>query len=209
MAGNHFDTRPGAFASHTTNHQRTTSSEPSATAGPKKTQLLVDFQPSDYSVICGRGKANYNHIGNRRFRIVASMFIERYSRAGNKAAKSAIVSEIIEVIREAGGNFCNFKSGAWFEVEDLFARGKVSAFLRDLLHTKYRSSAKAKRDRLKTLKQQQNQNQQSGQERVEGTGDSDDSSTTSSCWGMSKNSLGFEYWLEEPDDFFNIDVFSD
>jgi hypothetical protein len=167
------------------------------------------YQPSDYSVVWGRGKGNYNQIGSRRFRIVVSMFMERYSRADSKAAKSAIVSKIIEVFREAGGNFCTFKSGAWFEVEDLFARGKVSALLRDSLHTQYRSSSKAKRDRLKTMKQQQNQNQQSDQKGVEGTGVSDDSSTTSSCWGRSKNSLGFEYWLEEPDDFFNIDVFSD
>jgi hypothetical protein len=139
------------------------------------------------------------------------MFIERYSRAGTKAAKSAIVSEIIAVIRQAGGNFCKYQKGAWFDVGDHYAREKVSALLRDLLHTQYRSSAKAKLGRrlknVKKQKQKQHQNQQSGQKQVEGTGDSDDSSTTSSCWGRSKNSLGFEYWLEDSDDFFDIDVF--
>jgi hypothetical protein len=80
-----------------------------------------------------------------------------------------------------------------------------------LLHTQYRSSAKAKlgrRQQTVVLKQKQHQNTQSssGQKQVEGSEDSDDSSTTSSCWGRSKDSLGFEYWLEESDDFFDIDV---
>jgi hypothetical protein len=207
MTSNHFETSSGAFASDTLIHQRTSSSEPSA-SGSKTTQPRFNFQPSDYSVVCGRGKDSFNHIGNLRFRILASLFIERYSQADKKGAKSGIVSEIIKVIHQAGGTFCTYETGAWFEVEDHRARGKVSCLLRDLLHTKYRSSAKAKLGRRrKTVKQKKHQNQPSGQKRVEGTGDSDDFSTTSSCWGRSKNSLGFEYWLEEPDDFFDIDVF--
>jgi hypothetical protein len=206
MASNHADFSPGAFASQT-NNQGTSSSEPPL-SGSKTSQLRVGLQPSEYSVVCGRGKYSFNHVGNHRFRILAGMFIERYSRAGTKAAKSAIVSEIIAVIRQAGGNFCKYQNGAWFDVGDHYAREKVSALLRDLLHTQYRSSAKAKVGRrLKNVKKKDNQNPQSGQKQVEGTEDSDDSSTTSGCWGRSKNSLGFEYWLEESDDFFDIDVF--
>jgi hypothetical protein len=176
-----------------------------------RSQLGDDFKPSNYSVVCGRGKDSFNHVGNRRFRIVASMFIERYSHTDSKIAKSTIVSEIIAVIHQAGGMFCKYKSGAWFEVGDHQAREKVSSLLRDLLHTQYRSSAKAKVGRRTTTriavkqKQKQDQNQLSCQKRVEEGDDSDDSSTTSACWGMSKDSLGFEYWLE--DNFFDIDVF--
>jgi hypothetical protein len=213
MASNHFNPSPDAFASQS-NEQRTSSSEPSA-SGYKKERLQDDFQPSEYSVLCGRGKESFNHAGNRRFRTLASMFIDRYSQADTKAAKTAIVSEIITVIRQAGGNFCKYysKCDAWFEVGDHHAREKVSGLLRDLLHTQYRSSAKAKVGRRKkTLKQKQHLKPKSlsGQKRVEGTEDSDDldeSSTTSSCWGQSKDSLGFEYWLEESDDFFDINVF--
>jgi hypothetical protein len=196
-----------ASESQNDNSQRTSSSEPFASAS-KKIQLRVQFQPSNYSVVCGRGKNSFNHVGNRRLRILASMFIETYSEAESKTAKSAIVSEIITAIRQAGGNFCKYESGAWFEVGNHYAREKVGALLRDLLHTQYRSSAKAKIALRKTVrKQKQNQNPQSGPKQVEVTEDSDDSSTTSSCWGRSKNSLGFEYWLEESDDFFDIDVF--
>jgi hypothetical protein len=178
--------------------------------------------PSAYSVICGRGKNNFNHIGNRRYRILASMFIERYARAATKAAKSAIVSEIITMIHQAGGNFWKLRSGTWIEVGDTHVRDKVGASLRDLLHSTYRSSSKAKiahrktqktgrrkeeqeQETRKTEKRKEPQDQQSDQKLVDDTLHSDDSSTTSSSWGSTKDSLGFEYWLE--DNFFDIDVF--
>jgi hypothetical protein len=216
-------------------------------------EVKGNFQLSDFSVVCGRGRDSFNHIGNRRFRILASMHIERYSRANSKVAKTVIVSEIIEVIRQADGNFCKFTKGKWIEVADHHAREKVSSLMRDLLHTQYRSSAKAKIARRKTAKTEtrkksysqkkqadqklvdntphsdessdipkQNQKHESEQKPVEDTPcsddslmlnqnqksvddaqHSDDSSTSSACWG--KESLGFEYLLD--DNFFDIDVF--
>jgi hypothetical protein len=205
-----FEPIPVAYASQPTKQQRRLSTDSSGSASGK-TQLRAEFQPCDYSVVCGRGKDSFNHVGNRRFRILATMFVEEYSEANSKAAKSAIVSKILEVIRQAGGLFCKCESSAWFEVGEHCAREKVSALLRDLLHTQYRSSAKAKvgRRQKSVRKQKPNQNQSSSQKLVElkESEDSDDSSTTSSCWGKSKDSLGFEYWLEESDDFFDIDVF--
>jgi hypothetical protein len=208
MASNHFDSGPRPFASQTSN-QRAFSFEPPASSTPKKSKLQADFQPSDYSVVCGRGKHNFNHVGNRRFRILASTFTERYSVSDSKAAKSAIVSELIAVIRQAGGQFCKYESGAWFEVGNHYAREKAGALLRDLLHTQYSSSNQSKIARRRDRRQKPNKKQPSGQKRIEieETSDSDDFSTTSSCWGRSKDSLGFEYWLEASDDFYDIDVF--
>jgi hypothetical protein len=223
MASNHFDSSPST-ASQTNNHQRTSTSDLSASRfRTGRSQLGVEFPPSNYSVVCGRGKISFNHVGNRRFRSLARKFIERYSHA-ERRAKSAIVSEIIAVIHQAGGMFCKYQKGKWVEVGDHQAREKVSSLLRDLLHTQYRSSAKAKVGRRCSVQRNQDQqsvqakvdrrwsipesqDQQSGQKRVDDTQHSDDCSTTSSCWGRSKNSLGFEYWLQEPADFFNIDVF--
>jgi hypothetical protein len=176
-------------------------------AGRSQPGNEVEFQPSEYSILCGRGKDSFNHVGNRRFRNLASMFVERYSRACTKAAKTGIVSEIMDVIRQADGNFCQFKMGVWIEVGDHHAREKVSALLRDFLHNEYRSSAKAKVARRKTKRtgnRKENQDQQAGQNLVDDTPHSD-ASLTSSCWGSTEDSLGFEYWLE--DDFFDIDVF--
>jgi hypothetical protein len=192
---------PDAIAPQQTNNKPMSASESSADdskTGRSRSQP-VDFQPSNYSVVCGRGKESFNHAGNRHFRFVTGTFIERYSRADSKAAKSAIVSEIITMIRQADGNFCKFQSGAWFEVGDHHAREKVSALLRDLLHTQYRSSAKAKiaRRKTKTQKKKQNKNPPSGQKLV------DHSSTSSSCWESSKNSLEFDP-LEAAPDLFAI-----
>jgi hypothetical protein len=178
--------------------------------------LRIEFQPSDYSVVCGRGKGSFNHVGNRRFRILASMFTERYTQADSKVAKSAIVSDIIDVIRRAGGNFCKNKRGAWFEVGDHQAREKVSALMRDLVAAQCQSSAKTKTSPWSMKQKKAQDHQQSGQRLINDTGllhdaeasdASDTSSVSSSCWGSTKESLGFEYWLEEPDNFFDIDVF--
>jgi hypothetical protein len=183
--------------------KRSSTSKPSIARYKIEARLSVDFQPSEYSVLCCRGKDSVNHIGNCRFRKLASMYVEEYSQAVSKAAKSVIVSEIITAIRKSGGNFCRQKKGAWFEVGEHYAREKVSALLRDLLPTQYRSSNKSKIAIRRARKR--SQNQQSGQTLVDGTGDSDDSSQSSSSWGSSKDYLGREH--SPGYDFFDIDVF--
>jgi hypothetical protein len=183
-------------------------STPKASVVGSKEGSQPAARPSEYSIICGRGKGTLNHAGNRRFRDLTSTFIERYSRADSKAAKSVIVSTILDVIHQADGDFCQLKRGVWVKTGDHYAREKVSALLRDFLHTKYRSSAKAKVARRKADKTgngKETQEQQSDQKLVDDTPHSDESSNTSSCWGSTKDSLGFEYWLE--DDFFETDVF--
>jgi hypothetical protein len=172
----------------------------------ERSQLGVDFQPCDYSVICGRGNASSNHTGNRRFRVIASMFVEKYSLAGCNKHKSTIAANIVAMIRQGGGSFCKYEHGAWFEVGDYYAREKVGTLFHDmLLDTQYRSSAKAKTTRSKDRrKRNKTKTQQYGQELVDDTGHSDDSSM-SSFEGSSTDSLGFDNSLEL--DFFDIDVF--
>jgi hypothetical protein len=200
---NDFDHSPGAVTPQA-DIQRSSSSELSASSS-KKGKLQDDFQPSEYSVLCGRGKDSFNHVGNSRFRILVGMFTERYSQANNRTAKSAIVSEIVNMIRQAGGNFCQFKRGAWFEVGDIYAREKVSAKFRDLLHTQYSSSNKCKVARRRVRKLNLKQKAESRQKLVDGTGHSDDSSKTSSGCGSSTDSLMFDHPLQ--DDLFDVDVF--
>jgi hypothetical protein len=174
-----------------------------------RSQLEVDFQPSDLSVICGRGKDTYNHTGNRCFRILASEFVDRYSRADSKLARAALVFNIVTMIRQAGGHFCKCEKGTWYEVGDRCAREKVSACFRDMLHTQYRSSAKSKTilRKVRNRNKSQTQTQQQGQQLVDGVSqhDSDDSSISSSCWGSSLDFMEFDHYLDI--DFFVIDVF--
>jgi hypothetical protein len=201
-----FDRGPASVPMQANNKQRY-ASELSAAFGSKtgRSQFGADFQPSDLSVICGRGKDSYNHTGNHRFRKLASVFVERYSRADCKTTKSALVFSIVTTIRQAGGHFCKYEKGTWFEVGDRYAREKVSAFFRDMLPTQYRSSAKAKTTRRRILNRSKAQTPQDGQQVVDDTGGhSDDSSMSPSCSGSSTDSLGFNYSLDV--DFFDIDV---
>jgi hypothetical protein len=75
--------------------------------------------------------------------------------AKDKAEKSAIVSAIVNCVRETSpdGAFVKEedKNGEWWEVDDSFAREKIGCIFRDILHTQYRSSTKAKQARKKTL----------------------------------------------------------
>jgi hypothetical protein len=113
----------------------------SAVSKSKRSQLGDDFKPSRFSVICGRGKDSYDHVGNHHFRELASMFVARYVRAGSKADKSEIVSEMVGMIHQAEGTFCKFENGAWFQVGDHYAREKAGALLRDMVHTQQLSSS--------------------------------------------------------------------
>jgi hypothetical protein len=196
-------------------NERTRASQLSAFTGSLRSafrsQLGVDFQPSEYSVICGRGKASYDHTGNHHLRMLASMFVEKYSQTGcGKKHKSTIASHIVALTRESGGLFCKYEQGAWFEVGDHFAREKVSCMFRDMLHNQYRSSAKAKtaRRRVQTKRSKTQIQQQYSRQLIDGSGHWDDLSTTSSsCSGSSTDSLGFDYSMELH--CFDIDVFSD
>ena len=125
---------------------------------PKKKQtnapLPLDFQPFPYSVICGRGKACSEAVGNRRLKIIASTFLEKYANASNKEEKSSIVTEIIDIIEDAcpdqRGTFIRLNDGRWWVVDTMVAREKVGSLLRDMLHNKYKSSSKSKQARRRS-----------------------------------------------------------
>lgn len=114
-----------------------------------KRQLPADFQPSSFSVICGRGKECFDSEGNKRFRQIINKYLDDYAAAPGKSEKSAIVSKAMNIIRKASpqGAFVKCENGIWFEVSSRYAREKVGAWFRDCLHSKYKSSSKAKHAR--------------------------------------------------------------
>mmetsp|Transcript_32729 Transcript_32729/g.48467 ORF Transcript_32729/g.48467 Transcript_32729/m.48467 type:complete len:208 (-) Transcript_32729:13-636(-) len=111
-----------------------------------RNDLPIDFQPSNYDVICGRGKKFYNHFGNKLFRKTVALHLEEYSKASTKLDKSIIVSTILHSVRSKG-DFVKLEQGRWRNVDDEFARERVGQTLRDALHHQYRSSTTAKRKR--------------------------------------------------------------
>jgi len=123
---------------------------------PSTTQFdSSEISLSKYDVICGRGRIAFNHTGNKRFREIVKSNLTRYSDASTKGEKSMIVSHIMRIVRQHG-NFVKYTSekSRFENVAERLAREKVGQVLRDILHTQYRSSTEAKKQRRLAQKQQ-------------------------------------------------------
>lgn len=110
--------------------------------------LPSDFVPSNFDVICQRGKGSIKHAGNISFLQTAKCYLDKYSNSSSKVVKSQIVSEIVAVVKDAspeGAGFVKKIGDQWQLASDQCAREKVSQALRNLLHGKYKSSHKAKK----------------------------------------------------------------
>ena len=121
----------------------------------EKVLLPRTFTPTQYSVICGRGKAFSAAPGNQWLRKIVSSHISAYAQSTTKIEKSAIVSMIVSIVKKAspdGGAFVCFKDGRWWEEQEAAAREKVGCYLRDAMPMKYRSSTKAKLERRRAVK---------------------------------------------------------
>ena len=128
----------------------------------------MDFTPGPCTVICGRGKQCLSNPGNKNLKRLVQEYLSQYSMTQNKAEKSIIVTKIIDDIRtnhsddendDSSGIFVKFlqdKQEFW-EVDDAFAREKIGCMFRDMLHTQYKSSTKAKHARKKVLRKQRKQ----------------------------------------------------
>ena len=134
----------------------------------RMTPLALNFIPGPFDVICARGRHAKDHCGNVRFRGVIQQSIGKYAQTDTKLEKSLIVSEIIESIRAASptGGFVKYvkKDARWYEVGDQWAREKVGQSLRDLLHSQYKSSTKAKRIRRRRRSEELNASSRASKE---------------------------------------------
>lgn len=113
--------------------------------------LHPHFQPGKLDVICSRGKFAYNSPGNCWFRTMVEEQMDNYANARSKTDKSLVVSILVNRVRAANpqGGFVKNFGGRWYRVSDRYSREKVGQQFRDLLHTKYRSSTKAKAEKRK------------------------------------------------------------
>jgi hypothetical protein len=112
--------------------------------------LPEGYEPSQFDVLCGRGRRCYSHSGNIHFRAVVQGRLPEYSATESKMDKGYIISLVVDEIREQAGTGGFVKkdgSGMWYAVEEIVAREKVSQAFRDTLHSKYKSSAASKKKR--------------------------------------------------------------
>lgn len=123
-----------------------------------KKLLPVNFEPSDKNIICGNKRKYFESRGNIRFRSVCKMFTNDYHSAPTKVEKSAVVSQVMSILREDcpdGGAsvFVTPQGGRWYAVSERTSREKVGTFFRDCLADTYKSSAKNKIAKRKQVKQ--------------------------------------------------------
>ena len=118
--------------------------------------LPEDYEPTQYDVLCGRGRKCYVHAGNRNMRDIVQANLAKYSASSSKMEKGHIISLVYEEICEQagiGGFIKNDEQGRWYDVGEFLAREKVSQAFRDSLQEKYKSSTASKKKRRELLVQ--------------------------------------------------------
>lgn len=87
-----------------------------------------------YDVICGRGSVAFNNIGNRRFRVLISMNVDRYNNSEGRHRKGLFIGSLVHTFRHTiGAGFFKLKDGQLIELTERQIRQKVGHALRDVL----------------------------------------------------------------------------
>lgn len=87
-----------------------------------------------YDIICGRGSVAFNNIGNRRFRILIGLNVEKYSVVEGRHNKGHFIGTLVhEIVHEIGARFYKLKNGHLTELTEPQVRQKVGHALRDML----------------------------------------------------------------------------
>ena len=104
--------------------------------GNEETILPENYQLQPYDVICGRHKFAFNNVGNRRFRVTISTYVQEFLDTSRRQDRTFLFMRIVAVIRQSGGRFLKFENGRWVDVGNLEARRKVGHALRDIIRAK-------------------------------------------------------------------------
>jgi len=113
--------------------------------------LPEDYQPTENTVVLGRGKRIKELPGNRRLAAMVQDSLGAYSWA-DKTVKSSILMRIVNRIRDLNEHQVGFvkqdnKTKRWYEASTLNARTTVAQVFRDANHGCYRSSKQSKQVR--------------------------------------------------------------
>lgn len=94
-------------------------------------------QIGEHDVICGRSRAAFNNGGNRRFRVIVSLYLEQYVNVNTtNKEKNRIINEIIESVRQCGGRFIQLQNGDMHELSDKQTYEKVRHAIRDMANSR-------------------------------------------------------------------------
>lgn len=113
---------------------------------PTEHSDLMINEPSSADVICGRGKA-FNHVGNRRLRVLVALKSDAYMSISNRVHKKQIVDRLIDQVHESGGRFVKYCIGSqkYEQVPRAAAQKKVAHALRDIKAERTRPKLRKKK----------------------------------------------------------------
>ena len=101
----------------------------------KPIALPKGYIPSDNDVILGKGKKNWHHQGNIRFRQLTRSQVKAYQKYPEKEDRDQIIRNIIQEVLVRGGRFVRQnEDGDWFDIGEGQARDKVDHSLRDQVY---------------------------------------------------------------------------
>lgn len=90
------------------------------------------FELGPYDVLCGRHKDSFNHIGNRRFRIIISNNLQKYINSPTRFHRSDLILSLVrELCYEVGVRFLKKRGSTFVELSEKECREKVGHALRD------------------------------------------------------------------------------
>jgi len=91
--------------------------------------IIIIVRPTYKDVLCGRGRENFVHEGNHRFREIVGTSLQLYLTASSRSQKSKVVKATAEKVLEQGARFLKQERGScdWYEAGVQTAREKVSA----------------------------------------------------------------------------------
>lgn len=103
-----------------------------------KTGSISDIR--NYDVLCARDKSSYNHIGNRRFRVLIQYHFLAYDKAG-RSQKTRIVDDLhYRLEKEVCARFIRKQAGKWVELSRKEVRNKIAHAFRDMRVSKLASN---------------------------------------------------------------------
>ncbi len=109
-----------------------------------------------YDVICGRGSVAFNNIGNRRFRVLISMNVDRYNKSEGRHRKGLFIGSLVHTFQHTiGARFFKLKDGQLIELTERQIRQKVGHALRDVLA--FQDSQNQQQQRIQNKKQLRHQ----------------------------------------------------
>ena len=90
-----------------------------------------------YDILCGRSRASYHNVGNRRFRITIGAYLPKYINARTRYDKTSLIIFVVRMLHEdVGARFLKQHGvNMYVQLDEKEARKKVGHAFRDMVAT--------------------------------------------------------------------------